>query len=225
MTGVRNFIARNVKYQLRNLIYRYPPVGLLPERLHVWLGALKDTMPVPGDIAEIGCAAGGTAAVSSRMLNHLGSTKVYYCYDTFSGFVGSQFDVDQNLGTPERDRTMFDANSMKIAKWITSHHGKGDVRLIQGDIMSVSDDKLPPRISACLIDVDLSEPVYAALSRIRPRLSPGAIVIVDDCPEGYSWKARIGYAKFMKEINQPERYDCGLGVFVNSPAAAQAAGA
>ncbi len=52
-------------------------------------------------------------------------------------------------------------------------------------------------------------------------MSPGGVVLVDDCPETYSWKARLGYSKFMSEIGQPPHYDSGMGVF-ETPLAASA---
>ena len=63
------------------------------------------------------------------------------------------------------------------------------------------------------MDVDLDIPTYEGIKKIYPRLETGGIIIVDDCPENYSWAgARIGYERFMKEHNLETNYINGLGI-------------
>jgi hypothetical protein len=82
MTGLKLF----AKSLLKPLIYRFPPIMLKPERLMLWQQTLIETMDVEGDIIEVGCYLGGTAAVSAKMMKNLDSAKPYRVYDTFSGF-------------------------------------------------------------------------------------------------------------------------------------------
>ena len=40
----------------------------------------------------------------------------------------------------------------------------------------------------------------------------GGVIYVDDCPEGYNWKARVGYEQFCREAGLTPRYEYGFGV-------------
>jgi O-methyltransferase len=201
-----------VKSALRPLIFRYPPIGLQPERLHLWLGALKDTRAVEGAVVEVGCSTGGTAAFAGRMLRRLAPDRRYLCIDTFGGFVDEQFEKDQGQGTVTSSRRMFDANSPQLVRRNLDALGAPQVELLQADIVRLEPAALPAQVSAALIDVDLEEPVYAGLTKLYERLVPGGVMLVDDCPEEYHWQARKGYERFMAELGQAPVYDSGMGI-------------
>lgn len=212
--------ANDVKLRLKRmgrtalapLLYRYPPSSLVPERLYVFLHYLLETRDVPGPIVEVGCCLGGTAIIAKRMLKGLGVDKPYICIDTFDGFVGEQFATDIALGTPAKDKTLFSGNSKELVAKILRQHHCGDVKLVQGDIIALPDRALPNECSVVLVDVDLTEPTYVALKRFLPRMAPGGILLVDDCSEVTSWKARIGYSRLCGEEGREERYLHGMGI-------------
>jgi O-methyltransferase len=210
----------NVKYQLKRLarsalvplLYRYPPFALAPERLYLYMHHLIETKDVPGTIVEIGCNLGGTAVIARQMLGRLEVQKPYVCIDTFDGFVDEQFAVDVEFGTPPADQHLFSGNSRDLVAKIMQRHLCGDIELLQGDVTTIPDALLPEPCSAVLLDVDLTEPTYVALKRFWPRLSPGGVILVDDCQETSSWKARVGYSRFCSEEGLPERYQYGMGM-------------
>ncbi|MER5178802.1 TylF/MycF/NovP-related O-methyltransferase [Streptomyces sp. NPDC002896] len=195
-----------------------PPIRIGPERLYVWTHALMQTGQVPGSVVEVGCSLGGTAMWCDRMLRQSSVHKEYVAIDTFTGFVPEQFNADVALGTPSRLRRTFDYISLPAVRRSAQKMGAPDIRFIQGDICRMSAEQLPRQISACLVDVDLSQPVHAALTKVYPRLAPGGVIVVDDCPEGDDYKARIGYQRFVAEQGLEERYVLGMGV-VTEPAA------
>ncbi len=210
----------NVKYQLKRLarqalvplIYRYPPFALTPERLYLFLHHLIETKDVAGPVVEIGCNLGGTAVIARQMMDRLGIDKRYICIDTFDGFVAEQFAADIALGTPAGDGTMFSGNSKELVASIMRRHRCGEVALVQGDIMQIPDRLLPETCSVVLLDVDLTEPSYVALNRFWPRLARGGAILVDDCQEACSWKARLGYSRFCQENAIAEQYRYGMGL-------------
>ena len=53
---------------LKPLLYRFPPVFLSPAGLLVWFDTLAETKDTDGDVVEIGCYLGATAAMSDRLL-------------------------------------------------------------------------------------------------------------------------------------------------------------
>ena len=210
----------DVKFQIRRMarglltpiLYRYPPSGLAPERLYLMLHHVIQTKDVKGPVVEIGCNLGGTTIFARRMMDRLGIRKAYICIDTFDGFVDKQFATDVALGTPSVDQRMFSGSSRKLVEKILRQHHCEDVKLIQGDITTLPDGAFPEECSLALIDVDLTEPTLASLQRLWPRLSPGGTVLVDDCAEQTSWKARLAYSRFCREVNQAEQYQYGMGI-------------
>jgi hypothetical protein len=206
-------LRATVKHRvLGPLLYRHPPVGLQPDRLYAWHDALLRTGDVPGAVVEVGCNVGGTAAVSWRLLERVGIPRRYVAVDTFSGFVLDQFDADVELGNDPGNRHMFADNSQALTRAVLDRHGAHGVELLRGDITTLDADALPRVVAAALVDVDLADPVYAALDRLWPRLSPGGIILVDDCPERCDWQARAGYRRFVEERGLPERYTFEMGV-------------
>lgn len=193
-------------------LYRYPPTGLVPDRLATYITGLLDRRHLNLPVAEVGCHLGGTSILAYRALRRNGWTSTYTCFDTYGGFVADQFDVDAALGTPTGLKDMFGENSVSLVRTILDQHGCPEIGMVQGDITKVRDDQLAESYSAVLLDMDLSEPTYLALHRFWPRIASGGIIYVDDCPEGGDWKARIGYARFCAEIGIPEHYEYGLGV-------------
>jgi len=209
---MKSILRVAAKRALAPLIYKYPPSGLQPERLATYLSGLLERLSLPGDVAEIGCSVGGTAAIAARMLKRVGWKQRYICYDTFGGFIPEQFDSDVKRGMEESRRKMFRGNSMALVRNILKRHGASEVELVQGDIARIPDAKLSDFYSVVLLDVDLADPTYVALGRFWPRIVKGGVIFVDDCPEGYSWKARIGYERFCGEMNLVPRYEFGFGV-------------
>jgi O-methyltransferase len=203
---------------LARWLYRRPLSQLGPERLYLWSRALVETAEVPGAVVEVGCASGGTAAHCDRLLRNIGASKRYVAIDTFDGFVPEQFDHDAERGTPEAVRHGFAASSEPLVRQILRRLGAPDVELIRADVVTMPPEALPSPISAVLVDVDLSQPVHAALEKVWPRMSPGGIVLVDDCDLRTGFRAREGYRRFCAESGLDEEYAHGMGVLRREPA-------
>jgi SAM-dependent methyltransferase len=208
----RNPVKRFAKMMFRSLIYRFAPVYLSPAGLHIWFEALHNTESVPGDVVEIGCYLGATAALGSRMLKEIGSTRTYSVIDTFGGFVEEQFETEARLGGMPSLRFEFSGNTPELARWVMDRHGGEDVKMVVGDIATIPEAQLPDRISACLIDIDIAEPIHTALQRIYPRLTPNGIIVVDDCAEDGGYLARLGYDRFVQEQGLPREIRFGKGI-------------
>jgi len=210
----------NVLYKLKEtgrralapLIYRYPPVGLGPDRLYFYLHCLKLTRDVPGAVVEVGCSLGGTTVVANGFLKHTRCEKEYVCIDTFDGFVAAHFEADEGRGTPSSIRHSFSGNSKALVEQILRQHRIEGVKLIQGDITKLSDAALPSQCALVLADVDLVEPTRAILDRFWPRLASGGMMIVDDCHEQSLWKARIAYEQFCRDNAIQPRFQYNMGV-------------
>jgi O-methyltransferase len=211
---VRGRIRLAAKYLLAPMVYRYPPCGLNPAELATYLGYLLRRRDVPGDVAEIGCNNGGTAVVASSLLRKYSPEKTYFCFDTFGGFVKEQFDADVGHGTPPAECDRFSVNSLRLVRRVLDLHGCQDVVLVKGDATKIDEDRLSPAYSVILVDVDLSEPTYGALTKFYSRLAKGGIILVDDCSEEPEqiWRAIIGYKQFCSEHRLKVRFEYGMGV-------------
>ncbi len=202
------------------VIFRHYPIGLKEPRFHLWLDALRDTQGVEGSVVEVGIAAGGTSAFSRNYLRYVGDPRPYLCIDTFGGFVDEQFDNDVSLGGTATNRNLFRANSMGLVRKVLKLHGASDIQLLKADICRAKPSDMPAAISACLLDVDLASPIYSGLKLIWPLLSPGGVILVDDCLDGNDWKALDGVKQFSQESGIPFRLVHGGAIFTK-PATAQ----
>jgi O-methyltransferase len=211
-TATKLSMKRAAKAFLRPVLFRYPPIGLQPERLQLWLRTVIETAPVEGAVVEVGCSVGGTAAFTWKMLGNLNVKKRYLCVDTFGGFVEDQFRHDITLGNTASNRHIFSANSLKLTRNILNQHGAQEVELMQGDIVTLPESQLPEAISAVLLDVDLALPIYEGLRKFYQRLAPGGRILVDDCPPGADWQARQGYERFCLEMGLTPHYEFNMGV-------------
>lgn len=223
-----NWVKLGFKHLTLPIFYRFAPVDLHPARLSVWLEVLRKTQDVPGDVVEIGIMSGGTAIFGSKMLDKLrgsSGSKRYLALDTFNGFAAAHYSYDaENLGiSATHSSRAFSANSKGLVKRILKFHGcAGMVDLVEADISAMPPDQLPKQVSACLLDVDLSKPTYDGLKKIWPRLSPGGVIVVDDCSENNrGWRAIKGYRDFCAEERLPEEYQFNAGI-VRKPAAVNA---
>ena len=200
-----------IKTAMAPILYRYPPFGLKPERLAVYLQVLLETAPLGGDVAEIGCNVGGTAIVARQALRGVGWTGTYTCFDTFGGFVKEQFDRDAAKGTKTFKRDLFSNNSKALVRKVTAQHGCGDIQLAEGDATRLDPASLS-RYAVVLADIDLSDPTYEVMKLFWPRVLPGGYLLVDDCVENRHWLAKEGYQQFCRENGLAEAYRYGLGI-------------
>lgn len=192
---------------------RPPQPELQPERLYAYLDAIWRRRDVAGDVLEIGCFRGGTTRLAYRFLRSIGCPKRYVALDTFDGFVGPQFEQDRRHGTPGRLRTGFSINDVEAVRRSLRADGCEDVEILRGDIAAIPDAALPASVAICLIDVDLAIPTYAGLSRVVDRLTPGGVVLVDDCdPQNEYAGALVGYRNFVRERKLPEEYFMRMGL-------------
>jgi O-methyltransferase len=195
------------------LILPKPFFALQPERLYYYLDALWQRREIDGCVVEVGCWLGGTAATAHQFLAQTGRSRRYVCIDTFDGFVPEQFQADLVNGTPPQERKTFQANSKATVRKLIDYWDASSIELVQGDIVNVPDSDIPGDIAVCLLDVDLELPIYEGLKRIAPKLVPGGIILVDDCPDNHTFAgARVGYAKYCADEGIPEEYIFGFGV-------------
>lgn len=185
VSSIQSRVIDEVKSRgyFRNLWYPRYQFQMFPRQLCFLTDCLEETRNVEGAIVEIGCAHGLTTTFLYEYMIESGFKKDYLCIDTFCGFTEADIAVEDNERGNRHSwyKTLFRDNDVEWFKDSLRRRSITDVEVVQADISAVDPDTLPERIAFCLLDVDLYQPVKAGLAKIYPRLSPGGIIVVDDC--------------------------------------------
>lgn len=144
---------------------------------------------VAGDIVEFGCYTGTTSLFIARLLKLLGEQRAFHVYDSFEGLppktapdssvAGNQFKAGE-LKAPK-------AQLIKNFK----HAGLPLPIIHKGWFSDLNDQDIPGQIAFAYLDGDFYESIRDSLKLVESKLSPGAIIIVDD----YQSEALPGTAK------------------------------
>lgn len=127
-----------------------------------------------GEVAEVGVYQGEFAA----LINHLFPDKQLYLFDTFEGFDSRDMQVDAEKGFDVEGYHDFSATSVESVSAKMPH--KENVVIKKGwfpDSAAECEDK---KFCFVSLDVDLYQPIYAALHWFYPRLVEGGYIMVDD---------------------------------------------
>jgi hypothetical protein len=212
VAALRGKVTLLAKKALAPILYRHRPIGLSAGKLRLYLDAIHRTRELSGAVVEIGCNVCGTSSLGRQMLRKQGSDRRYVCVDTFAGFVEEQHADDVERGNPGSKAGAFGASDIHLARRVLKLHGAADVELIEADICRLDPEELPVEISVVAVSLKNYQPIYAALEKIWPRMSPGGVVLVDDCGEGAAtWRAGEAFEAFTAERGIERRIEFGMG--------------
>jgi O-methyltransferase len=130
---------------------------------------------VPGDLVELGCNKGHTSAflqAVSEAESHL--PRRLHVYDSFAGLPapasvdGTAFSEGELRASVEDIEGLFRERGLTLP---IVHPGWFDETLEAG---------LPAAICFAYLDADLFDSIVIGLQALYPRLSPGAVVMIDD---------------------------------------------
>jgi predicted O-methyltransferase YrrM len=175
---------------LHRFLFNVYPFMYSPAELCFLSQSLADLHSVPGAVVEAGCAYGATTVWLSKAMTERGISRDYYAIDTFCGFTEDQIAYErQHRAKPEATAQMIRATFCDNRQdWFDKSmalHGVA-VRSIEGDVETLDFQPLGP-IAFCLVDVDLYLPIKTALPRIYDVMSPGGLIVVDDCWPDEKW--------------------------------------
>ncbi|MDU9048396.1 MAG: TylF/MycF/NovP-related O-methyltransferase [Candidatus Electrothrix sp. Rat3] len=182
--------------------YRYE-YNFTPSQLSYLLNCLNATKDIKGNCVEIGCAYGNTTVFLNKHMEYSGINKPYICIDTFTGFTDKDiaYEVQNRDKTNDMFSTAFLYNSKKRFDQTMAFNKVTMVTSYQADIKDFDLSRLG-EISFCLFDVDLYHPTITALPQLYQQLSPGGILIIDDCiPDNRFDGAYQAYEEFCATNN------------------------
>jgi O-methyltransferase len=164
-------------------------LGTQPTEAFEIIAGLAATSNEPGDVCEFGVAQGETSALIAEHIRADG--RHLHLYDSFEGLptptakdvlihdifeLGSMGAYAGTMSVPVQVvRARLGALEFPSDR-VTIHEGFVDADFADSG-------QLPDQVSFAYVDFDLYEPIKIVLAAIQPRLTRGAIVIVDD----YGW--------------------------------------
>jgi O-methyltransferase len=130
---------------------------------------------VPGDLVELGCNQGRSSVVIRKIIEQYDPTRGFHVYDSFEGLPA----VHECDGS-----TPFSQGEMKTSRQVLEenfrHYGLRLPDIHPGWFQDTLPTGLPDRIAFAYLDGDLYESIRVSLEHVYPRLSPGAICLIDD---------------------------------------------
>lgn len=130
---------------------------------------------IPGDIVELGSYDGTTSILMQKTLDQLGSKKIIHVFDSFEGLPDK---------SKEDGDTVFFAGSCKtqeenLIQNFKKHKTKLP-KIHKGWFSDTLPKGLPKKISFAHLDGDFYSSILESLVYVYPKLSKGAIVVIDD---------------------------------------------
>jgi O-methyltransferase len=146
--------------------------------LQTVLWAVQKTANVAGDLVELGVFRGHTTQFIADYIEFQTSSKRWFLYDTFEGIPEDQ--LNQGWGAVNeavyKDTYSYEEVVERFAPF-------PNIEVIRGRVPEILRESCPEQISFLHIDLNNMPAEIAALDLLIDRLSPGAVLILDD----YCW--------------------------------------
>ena len=170
------------------LLYKYR-YAFTPGQLSRLTALATEAVTVPGDFCEIGCYRGYTTVFLNKHLDAIAPHKRYLALDTFGGFVAGDVAHEREARGKDSadDRRALGKFTVNSQRWFERTMLFNGITRVTTHAAAVQDFPFSAEARFCfvLIDVDLQLPTRAALEKLWPLLSPGGVVVVDDCHAGH----------------------------------------
>jgi len=113
------------------------------------------------------------------------------------------FEIEKR-GKKRSDFIGFRNNSLKWFEYTLKQNSCHRTFCVQSDVQRY---EFRRPVSFCLLDVDLYQPTISALRKVWPMLSPGGMIVVDDCkPANQFDGAMQAYTDFTESQGLPSRH-------------------
>lgn len=146
-------------------------------RHHVFTWCAHNCIQREGDFVECGVYRGFSVAVAARYVDFARCAKQWYLYDTFSGVPGDQHNANHSSEARYAEPGLYEACRRRFAAYANVH-------VVQGRIPEVLLEHAPVKVAFLHLDMNSAKAESAALEFFWPRLTPGAIILLDD----YGWR-------------------------------------
>ncbi len=152
---------------------------------------------IAGDVVEFGCYVGTTSIYLAKLLE---SPRELYLYDSFDGLPDKTSRDESPAGL------QFKTGELKASRKVLIHNLKranvAMPHIKKAWFSELTRKDIPDTIAFAFLDGDYYESVLTPLRLIENRLSPGAVIVVDD----YVNEALPGAAKAVSEWVKEKGY-------------------
>ncbi len=144
-------------------------------RLHTCCWAARSALSVEGDFVECGTYKGFYAGVLAQYLRFEMQAKQFYLYDSFAGLPSEwSTELERRQANPGYH---WDGVYEDVVNRFAIYP---NVRVVKGVVPEVFDTIVPERIAFLHLDLNAGSAETGALDNLVPRLSDGAMVVLDD---------------------------------------------
>jgi O-methyltransferase len=130
---------------------------------------------VPGDLVELGCHQGESSVLIQKIIDYYDPSRRLHVYDSFQGLPATH--------APDGD-TPYSQGQLQAARETVvdnfRRYGLREPEIHAGWFEDTLPGGLPERIAFAYLDGDLYESIKVSLEHVYPRLSRGAICLIDD---------------------------------------------
>ena len=174
------------------------------QRFHTLYQCVQEVLRknIPGDFAECGCKHGHSTMIIAKTIE--GKNRDLYVFDSFEGGLSDKGKQDRTTAHGDTDETATQQQKRRFAS--SYDHVKnifrdmGFVHLVKGWIPDTFTNDLKDKTFAFAhIDVDLYDPIKAALEFFYPRMEPGGVIVLDDYGSSTFPGAKTAVQEFLRE--------------------------
>lgn len=147
-------------------------------RAHVCVWAARHALHVPGDFVECGVNTGMMMSMICALTSLPQSNKHAYLFDTYAGIPVSSLPEEERATAAAWNENLYTYDSYAIAA--EAFKDFPNVHLVKGVLPQVLDSVEFRAIAFLHMDLNVASAEIASAEKLWPKLSPGAIVILDD---------------------------------------------
>ncbi len=152
-------------------------------RIHVLLWAAEHGARLEGDFVECGVNTGIYSLAVCEYLDFNSTGKSFYLFDTFSGPPQEQITPQEQMLERSEKSKKYYSECYELTRRNFAQFP--NAKLVRGKVPDTLDSVTISKVCYLSIDMNLVEPEIAAIEYFWDKLSPGALVVLDD----YGWLA------------------------------------
>lgn len=162
--------------------HKFPDQAIGKWRVHVVCWAAYHAAQLPGDLVECGVNTGVTALAAAHYMDLNATGKHFFLFDTYEGIPDEQISArERALGRVEHNAEYYQdcyvVAQRNLAPFPNAH-------LIRGRVPETLASVPIDRVCYLSLDMNIAYPERAAIEYFWDKLSPGALVLMDD----YGWQ-------------------------------------
>jgi hypothetical protein len=149
-------------------------------RVHIGLWAAASAARLDGDFVECGVNRGFLSSAIMELLDWDTLGKVFWLLDTFAGVDETILPPAEQHHVQRRPKRAGSDYVEGIDSVVSNFAAWKNVRIIVGSVPSTLEQIEAETVAYLHLDMNSSTPEVAALDALWPRLTPGAVVLLDD---------------------------------------------